>query len=82
MDNPKSIAPLMTKLVELRRLHTSKYENPQKFVICNQYTAQQLANEAQSVGKVKVEGASVLIDGLVLVVHPQDHTTDIVMEVA
>ena len=72
----------MTKLVELRRLHTSKYENQQKFVTCNQYTAQQLANEAQSVGKVKGEGTNILIDRLVLVVHPQNYTRNIVMEVA
>ena len=82
MDNPKSIAPLMTRLVELKRLHTSKYGDSPKFIICNQYTAQQLANEAHPIGKIKGKGTRLMIDELTLVVHPQDHTTDIVMEIA
>ena len=77
-----SIVPLMTKLAELKRLHTAKYGDGSRFVVCNQFTAQQLSNEAQVVGKIRGDKTKLLIDELTLVIHPQDHTQDVVMEVA
>ena len=78
----KSIASLMTNLANLKRLHIAKYDEDPRFVVVNQFTAQQLANEAQTVNSIKQEGNTVTIDGLAVVVYTQDHTRNIVMEVA
>jgi len=77
-----SIAPLMTKLATLKRLHIAKYDDEPRFVVVNQFTAQHLANEAQIDNNIKQEGNTVRVDGLAVVVHAQDRTHNIVMEVA
>jgi len=81
MDNPKSIAPLMTKMAELRRVYSTKNDDNPRYVVCNQFTAQQLSKEAQTVGKLQGSNTKILIDNLTLVVHPQDPTQQLVMEV-
>jgi len=77
-----SIAPLMTKLVALKRLHIAKYDDTPRFVICNQFTAQQLGNEAHVLKELEHETTKDTIAGLNLVLYPQDTRREIVMEVA
>jgi len=81
MDKQKSVAPLMTRLAELKRLSTAEKSTEPKYVICNQHTAQQLAKEAQTINKMVGKEATIVIDDLLLVVHPQDPTQNLVMEV-
>jgi len=76
-----SIAPLMTKVVELKKLHYATNNIPAKYIIVNKHTLQKLVNEADSVGQLTLESNSIVITGLEVAVKPQDVTRDIVMEV-
>ena len=77
-----SIAPLMTQLANLKRLHIAKYDDEPRFVICNQATAQQLGNEAHVLKELEHSSTKATIAGLDLVMYPQDTRREIVMEVA
>jgi len=81
MDNPQPISPLIAKLTELKRLHIAERGAEPKYVVCNQFTAQQVAREAQSTNKMVGKEATITIEDLLLVVHPQDHRQQLVMEV-
>jgi len=76
-----AIAPLMEKLGSLKRLHMATHSGDPRFVIVNQFTAQQLTNEAQAANNIKQEGNALIVDELAVVVHAQDNTRNIVMEV-
>ena len=71
-----SVAPLVTKLVKLKEKVTTP-----KFVVCNPATSQKLYNEAMSVNEAEQRAEYTTICGLVLVIKPQDSSTDIDMEV-
>ena len=77
-----SIAPLMTRLTELYKVYAASYNKPPKFIVTNQFTARQLINEAHIVKKIENRGSTLAVDGLLLVIHPQDHTDKTIMEVA
>jgi hypothetical protein len=76
-----SIAPLMTKLANLKKLHIAEYDTEPRFVITNQFTARQLSNEAHVLKEIENKGSKLDIAGVTLVIHPNDRTDKIVMEV-
>ncbi len=78
----KSVAPLMTKLVqetENFRIITSRFPST---IVTNTMTAKQLMREAESVGKLTIPDTNtILIDGLFLAVGIQDKSQEIKMRV-
>ena len=81
MDNPRVITPMVAKLKALKRVHNAVTDYPPKFVICNHFTARELSREAQHLGLLVGSASRVVVDGIDLVVHPQDNTQQLVMEV-
>jgi len=81
MDNPQPIAPLMTKLAALREVYSATHSDTPTFVICNQFTAQSLASEAQAYRQLASMPTKTVVAGLDLVMYPLDTRQEIVMEV-
>ena len=78
-----SIAPLLTKVVELKRLHSKDKIQPPKYIITNVFTLQKLAIEAKSVGQLSIPTTDdMIIANLDVTVKVQDKSSNIFLEVA
>jgi len=76
-----SIAPLMTKLVELKRVHIAKYNTTPTYLIVNKHTMRIVEREATVVKQLDRVQQDIVIGELKVAIKPADNSTDIVMEV-